>query len=156
MRWSAGRIRSEGNLFGLKDKRILFNAWIMGVLHSNALAFLPSLTEGQISALQTAMNAGIRAVLNLPRKSITSMTALRVKHGFLSVTDVRDKCLMLAAQKTEIIIYSAHKTWMVRTRGLSQEAKFLIQIVKDKLGWKHLNCNKQNLESYSKGDQGWA
>ena len=71
----------------------------MGVLHSNALAFLPALTEGQISALQTAMNAGIRAVLNLPRKSIISMTTLRVKHGFLSVTDVRDKCLMLAAQK---------------------------------------------------------
>ena len=83
----------------------------MGVLHSNALAFLPALTEGQISALQTDMNAGIRAVLNLPRKSIISMTALRVKHGFLSVTDVRDKCLMLAAQKNREI-------YMKRTQNL--------------------------------------
>jgi len=97
IRWAAGRIRSEGFLFGQRDKRILYNGWIMGLVHSNALAFLPSLTDGQLSTLQTAMNAGIRAVLNLPRKSIVSMTDLRNKHGFLSITDVRDKCLMLAA-----------------------------------------------------------
>jgi len=99
IRWSAGRIRSEGHCLGIRDKRILFNGWIMGTLHANALAFLPSLTEENTSSLQTALNSGIRAVLNLPRKSVAPMSRLREKFGFLSVTDVRDKCLMLAAQK---------------------------------------------------------
>jgi len=99
VRWSAGRIRSEGSLLGEKDKRILYNGWILGLIHTNALAFLPTLTEGQLSSLQTAMNAGIRATLNLPRKSVISMTTIREKHGFLSVWDIRDKCIMMAAYR---------------------------------------------------------
>ena len=71
----------------------------MGALHANALAFLPSLTEENTSSLQTALNSGIRAVLNLPRKSVAPMSHLREKFGFIAVTVVRDKCLMLAAQK---------------------------------------------------------
>jgi len=81
------------------EKRVLFNGWIMGAIQSNALAFLPSLSEGLLSSLQTAMNAGIRAVLNLPHKSLISMSAQREKHGFQSITDIRDKSLMIAALK---------------------------------------------------------
>ena len=120
IRWSAGRIRSEGHLFGVNEKRVLFNGWIMGAIQSNALAFLPSLSEGLLSSLQTAMNAGIRAVLNLPRKSIISMSAQREKHGFQSITDIRDKSLMIAAlKKKDHFIHLSNSESRPNTRAKS-------------------------------------
>ena len=71
----------------------------MSTLHSNAIAYLPSISDHQLIQLQSAMNCGIRAVVGLPRKSSTSITAIREKHGILSVANVRDKCLMLEAYK---------------------------------------------------------
>ena len=99
LRWAAGRIRSEGHFLGFADKKILFNGWIMSTLHSNAIAYLPSISDHQLIQLQSAMNCGIRAVVGLPRKSSTSITDIREKHGILSVANVRDKCLMLEAYK---------------------------------------------------------
>ena len=91
----------------------------MGMIHSNALAYLPSLTEGQLDCLQTAVNSGIRAVLDLPRRSSISMTSVREKFGFLSVTEVKDKCLMLAAYKNRANFFACN----MNTAGPSTRGK---------------------------------
>jgi len=102
----------------MQDKKILFNGWIMGMIHSNALAYLPSLTEGQLDCLQTAVNSGIRAVLDLPRRSSISMTSVREKFGFLSVAEVKEKCLMLAAYKNRANFFECNRnTAGPSTRG---------------------------------------
>ena len=106
IRWAAGRIRSEGRLLCTKDRKTLFDGWIMGALHANATVFLPSISECQLSQIQTAVNSGVRAVMNLPRRSNISMTTIRGNLGIQSVEDVRDKCLMLAAHKNRELFNS--------------------------------------------------
>ena len=78
----------------------------MGALHANATVFLPSISECQLSQIQTAVNSGVRAVMNLPRRSNISMTTIRGNLGIQSVEDVRDKCLMLAAHKNRELFNS--------------------------------------------------
>ena len=99
IRWAAGRIRSEGFLLSTNDKKTLFNGWIMGALHANAAVFLPSISEGQLTSIQVAMNCGVRSVVNLPRRSHVSMSTIRKNLGIPSVAEIRDKCLMLTAYK---------------------------------------------------------
>ena len=102
IRWQAGRIRDEGHLLRVKDRKTLLHAWILSRIHNNALAFLPSLGEGQLAAIQTAVNAGIRAVMDLPRRSITSISEIRTKMGIPSVQDIRDQCLLKAAFRNRL------------------------------------------------------
>ena len=42
LRFSAGKIRTKGRFFSMKDKKLLFNGWIRGLVHSNGLAYLSS------------------------------------------------------------------------------------------------------------------
>jgi len=99
IRWQAGRIRNEGHLLKVRDRKILLHAWILSRVHNNALAFLPSLGQGQLAAIQTAVNAGVRAVLDLPRRSNTSISECCKKIGIPSVIDIRDQCLFKAAYR---------------------------------------------------------
>ena len=45
IRFSAGRIRTEGRFFSMRDKKLLFNGWIRVLVRSNALAYLPFVTK---------------------------------------------------------------------------------------------------------------
>ena len=38
IRTTASRIRAEGSLFTIKDRKTLFNGWILGSVYSNGLA----------------------------------------------------------------------------------------------------------------------
>lgn len=65
---AAGWIRFKGRHLGRAELRILYHSWIGGCLHLNAAAYMPSMTDGDVRELQKACNAGVRAVLGLPRK----------------------------------------------------------------------------------------
>ena len=67
IRFSAGRIRTEGRFFSVTDKKLLFNGWIRGMVHSNGLAYLPFVTKNELNDVQVAMNSGIRAMFSLRR-----------------------------------------------------------------------------------------
>ena len=67
IRFSAGRIRTEGRLFSLNDKKLLFIGWIRGLVHANSLAYLPFVTKKELNDVQVAMNSGVRAMFNLRR-----------------------------------------------------------------------------------------
>ena len=67
IRFAANMIIVHGRFFSVKDKCLLFNGWIRGAIHANSLVFLPFLKKGEIDDLQSAMNAGIRAVMGLRR-----------------------------------------------------------------------------------------
>jgi len=99
IRWAASRIRSEGQFFCLSDRILLYNAWISSLVHCNALAFLPNLTDGQLNDLQTAMNSGIRALYKLPKRDSTSITSIRTQLNILSVRNILEKCLLVGAFK---------------------------------------------------------
>ena len=67
LRQAAGRIRFEGRHMTVQDRKTLYHGWCTGTLLANAGAYLVLLTEGQKKSVQTACNAGIRAVIGLPR-----------------------------------------------------------------------------------------
>ena len=85
---AAHRIRTDGALYSINDKKRLFNAWIMGFVYSNGLAYLPFITAAQSKELQTAMNSGIRAILSLPRFGLVQISELRRKLKIPSVDEI--------------------------------------------------------------------
>jgi len=99
LRSTAGRIRSEGRLFSINDRRTLYFAWSQGSLMSNALAFLPRLNHNQLKNIQTAANSAVRAILGLPRVGHFPISHLREQLKIPSVTDIRDRLLCVAAWK---------------------------------------------------------
>ena len=90
LRSTAGRIRSEGRLFSINDRRTLYFAWSQGSLMSNALSFLPRLNYNQMKNIQTAANSAVRAILGLPQVGHFPISHLREQLKIPSVTDVRD------------------------------------------------------------------
>jgi len=132
VRWQAGRIRSEGRHLSIKDRKTLLHAWILSRVHFNALAYMPSLNSSQIASLQTAVNAGIRAVYGLPRRSITSISELRQKLEIPSVDDIRDQVLFKAAIRNRNK-YTAQPTSGPQTRSRSR-GDILHPVIKGQLG----------------------
>ena len=61
----------------MRDKKLLFNGWIRGLVHSNGLAYLPFVTKKELNDIQVAMNSGIRAMFNLRRFGNDSIIDLR-------------------------------------------------------------------------------
>jgi len=99
IRSAAGRIRSDGRLFSITDKRMLFSGWILGLINSNGLVYLPSATKTELHDLQTAMNAGIRAVVGIPRYGYAEVSSIRKKLNLPSVTDIKNRITSVAAWK---------------------------------------------------------
>ena len=54
IRAAASRIRAEGSLFTIKDRKTLFTGWILGSVYSNGPAYLSFITKGQKSDFQVA------------------------------------------------------------------------------------------------------
>ena len=99
LRSAAARIRTEGRHFTVSDKRILFHGWVVGQLHCNGLAFLPALNMTEIDQLQRAMNAGIRAVVGLPRYGYAPISDITAKLGLPTLQKIKEKVLLQAAWK---------------------------------------------------------
>jgi len=99
LRSASGRIRTEGRHLDIHDRRILFNGWVLGSLHSNGLAYLPNMTKADENALQSAFNAGIRAVAGFPKYGYVPVTETRRKLGIPSLNSVKNRVLTTAAWK---------------------------------------------------------
>ena len=69
----------------VQDRKTLYHGWCTGRLLANAGAYLTLLTDGQKRLVQTACNAGIRAVLGLPRWGKFPMSGERVLQLFKKV-----------------------------------------------------------------------
>ena len=109
IRFAAGRIRTEGRFFSLRDKKLLFNGWIRGRVHSNGLAFLPFVTKKELNDIQVAMNSGIRAMFNLRRFGNDSISDLRRDLMIPSILEIKN-----------YVIYKA--AWACRDKFLSYES----------------------------------
>lgn len=99
IRCASGRIRSEASLFGWNDRKLLYHAWINGVIYSNGLGYLPHINKTLLSKLQTACNAGVRAVVSLPRRGQADLSKVRESLGVFEVAQIRDKILLTEAWK---------------------------------------------------------
>jgi len=97
VRFAASRIRNEGKYFSIGDKTTLYNGWILGLVHSNGLAYLPCATKEQLSEIQCALNSGIRAIFNIPKFGYAPLSELRNKLRLPSIHNIRDKILMMHA-----------------------------------------------------------
>jgi len=97
LRQAAGRIRNCGQHLSVNQRKQLYHAWAGGVLHANALAYLPHLTISQMRTLQTAANSTIRAVIGAPHVGPAPMTEIRKSLNIDSVAQIRDQCLALYA-----------------------------------------------------------
>jgi len=99
LRFSAGRIRSEGMLFSIGDRRLLFNAWCRGTMTSNALAYLPSCNASHLQQLNTALNCGLRSVAGLPRYGKAPLTAIRENLKLPTADNIKEYVLLKNAWK---------------------------------------------------------
>ena len=99
IRSAAGRIRSEGRNFCVRDKRSLYMAWIQSLIHFNASVILPIVSATELAAVQTASNAGIRAVVGLPKFGYADISALRAELKIQSVDSIIEFALLGAAWK---------------------------------------------------------
>ena len=110
IRFAAGRIRTEGRFFSMRDKKLLFNGWIRGLVHSNGLAYLPFLNKNELKDIQVAMNSGIRAMFGLRRFGNDPIGDLR--------KDLKIPTIL------EITKYVVHKAaWASRDKFLSYESR---------------------------------
>lgn len=99
IRQAAGRIRVEGRHMKVSERRVLYHGWIQGKLMSNGAVYLPFLNEGQKKDLQTACNAGVRAVVGLPRKGQYPLSEIRNRVGIISVGDLGEYITLLEGWK---------------------------------------------------------
>ena len=99
IRRSAYKIRTEGRLFDIWDRKILFGGWILGSLYANAIAYLPLLTVTQRQKMQVAMNAGVRAVVNMPHYGQANLSSIREKLKIPSIDQITEKVILSASWK---------------------------------------------------------
>ena len=110
IRFSAGRIRTEGRFFSMKDKKLLFNGWIRGLVHSNGLAYLPFVNKNELKDIQVAMNSGIRAMFGLRRFGNDPIGDLRKDLKIPTILEIKK--------------YVVHKAaWASRDKFLSYESR---------------------------------
>ena len=117
IRSAAGRIRVDGRNFSISDKRKLFSGWILGLINSNGLAYLPSATKSELSDLQTAMNAGIRAIIGIPRFGFYNISDIRKKLHLPSVEDLKRRIVSIEAWKRLAFHNEAHNCTGPTTRA---------------------------------------
>lgn len=99
IRYASARIRNEGKLYSVGDKKKLYFAWIQGLLRSNLLAYMPYVTETQLNTLQKAANAGIRAVISAKRYGHIPLTEIRKELDIPSVKDLVQRAMCYEAWK---------------------------------------------------------
>ena len=99
IRSAAGRIRVDGRNLTTGDKRMLYMGWIQGLIFSNSPVVLATISSSELSDLQTACNAGIRAMVGIPKYGYADITAIRKKFRIPSVEDIVEYSLQCSAWK---------------------------------------------------------
>lgn len=99
IRSAAGRIRASGGHLGVWDRKTLFSGWIRGIINSNALAYLPLLSHANLKKLDIAYNAGVRAVVGLPKRGFANLGAIRQRLQITSISQIKKQVLLMAAWK---------------------------------------------------------
>ena len=99
VRSAAGRIRYEGQLMEMRDRRTLYHGWISGNIMASGRAYLPLITDTQTQELQRACNSGVRAVAGLPRGGNYPLTKTRKAIGIASVEEVKETIVLEEAWK---------------------------------------------------------
>ena len=132
IRYAAANIRRQSTGTNLKERLILYNAWIKGMVMSNGLAYLPCLNSEQLNEIQTAMNSGIRAVLRKPKYGYIPITSFREKLKLETVEAIRDKIVGVEAWKRR------NKLMEQQLDGgmVTQSRKNLKLIAPDQRGWR--------------------
>ena len=74
-------------------------AWMQSLIHFNASVILPIVSATELAAIQTASNAGIRAVVGLPKFGYADISALRAELKIQSVDTIIEFALLGAAWK---------------------------------------------------------
>ena len=70
---------------GIRERKSLYYAWVHSHVMCNPGAYLPLLGVNQLQELQTAANAGIRAVCRLPKRGQAPLTSMREQLGIPSI-----------------------------------------------------------------------
>ena len=99
MRRGPARIRVEGRNVRTHDRKTFYYAWVQSHLMCNAGAYIPLLRQNQKNDLQTAANAGVRAVCRLPKRGQAPMSSLRERMKIPSVEDIRRRVIWTEAWK---------------------------------------------------------
>ena len=99
IRSAAGRIRHEGRNLTILERRSLYMGWIQSQIHYNARVILPIISATELSAIQTASNAGIRAVVGLPKYGYADIATIRSTLGIQTVETIIEYTLQGAAWK---------------------------------------------------------
>ena len=130
VRSAAARIRLEGRNLGIKERRILYNAWALSQVCTNGACYLPLTNASQLRRLQTALNSAVRAVAGLPRKGNFPLTEVRKGLRLESVEMIRDRVLAMEAWKQNVGYKSV-------TDGPTTRAQKQLKIpVPDMRGWR--------------------
>lgn len=131
IRCASVRVRNEGKLYKVEDRRKLYFAWIQGLLKSNMLAYVPYATNSQIDTLQTALNAGVRAIVGIKKYGYMPITEYRKELGIPSVRNLLQKSLGLEAwRKREMFKNISSTQRSTRAKSLGKV------IIKNEKGWK--------------------
>ena len=122
IRSAAGRIRYEGRNLNIWDRRALYMGWIQSLVHYNALVVLSTSSATDLSSVQTACNAGIRAVMGLKKYGYVDITSLRKSLGIQSVESIIELNLLGAAWKhfSTSSLCSPRQTTGPFTRGMAK------------------------------------
>lgn len=98
IRRSAARIRVEGRHLSVNERRILYQAWIGGKLHSNAGVYLGLMSGMERKKVQTAINAGVRSILGAPRRGrVGGLDNARRKLGLMGIDQLIERYELLLA-----------------------------------------------------------
>jgi len=99
---------------------------------ANGLAYLPSLTNDQLKNLQTAMNASIRAILQLPKYGHLPISEYRTMLGLEPIEMIRDKIVAFEAWKQRQNLVN-----LQATEGRATRSRNLLNIpAPDQKGWR--------------------
>jgi len=99
IRSAASRIRIEGRHLTITDRRMLYMGWIQSQFFCNGLVVLPTITQTEQNTLQTSLNAGIRAIVGLPKYGFADISAIRSKLNIPSIEAITEYSLQWAAWK---------------------------------------------------------
>ena len=102
----------------MKDKKLLFNGWIRGLVHSNGLAYLLFVTKKELNDVQVAMSSGIRAMFSLRRIGNDPISDLRQHFKIPSILEMKKYVVYKAAwaSRAKILSYQSSGP-MTRSRS---------------------------------------
>ena len=118
IRSAAGRIRCDGRHLTISDRRTLYMGWVQSLVFSNGLVVLSTSSQTELDTLRTSLNAGLRAIVGLPKYGFADLAYIRSKLQIPSLESIIEYTQQLAAWKKLNGITSSieHEGMMTRSR----------------------------------------